>query len=394
MTAPGSGAANGGQGASTQYYSMMSQDIVTAGKLRLSQQTALREVQKAEYRLIRARFDVLAEVRQSFYALLVSQRRVEIYKLLLDIAKRSYEIGRQLSEAGEGTKADVLFWSIERDRAEVRLLNASVYIETGRRQVAAAIGLPRADVSSIEGDLFRRLPNFDLKALQEAVVRSNAKPRVAEAEVARTQWALERAVVQPIPNVNLMGGYQREINYPPSNQGLFQVTVAVPLFDRNQGNIRSARADIATSRATLRTVELDLATQTAQVIAAYRTSQRLVEWYELYILPKARETVQLTQTLYARGEVTFLSLLQAQRILTETELAFVESQADRWNSAVTIADLLQLEVFPPEADAPAAIETNNADSEFNPQPADGPAAPPARLPEAARPEPLQLLPAP
>ena len=130
------------------------------------------------------------------------------------------------------------------------------------------------------------------------------------------------------------------------------------------------------------------------MIAAYRTSQRLVEWYELYILPKARETVQLTQTLYARGEVTFLSLLQAQRILTETELAFVESQADRWNSAVTIADLLQLEVFPPEADAPAAIETTNADSEFNPQPADGPAAPPARLPEAARPEPLQFLPAP
>ena len=129
-TAPGSGAANGGNGSSTQFFSQMSQDIVTAGKLRLSQQAALREVQRAEYELIRARFDVLRDVRQSYYALLVSQRRVEIYKLLLDIAKRSYEIGRQLAEAGEGTKADVLFWSIERDRAEVRLLNAAVFIET------------------------------------------------------------------------------------------------------------------------------------------------------------------------------------------------------------------------------------------------------------------------
>ena len=381
-------------GDQSQWSGTVAQDLVTAGKLRLSQQAALREVQKAEYSLIRARFEVLAQVRQSFYALLVSQRRVEIYTLLLDIAKRSYEIGQQLAEAGEGTKADVLFWSIERDRAEVRLLNASVYIETGRRQVAAAIGLPRADVGALEGDLFRRLPNFDLKTLQESVVRANAQPRIVEAEVARALWALERAVVQPIPNINLMGGYQRQVGIPAMDQGLVQVMMQVPLFDRNQGNIRSARADIATSRAALRTVEIDLATQTAQVIAAYRTSQRLVEWYELYILPKARETVQLTQTLYARGEVTFLSLLQAQRILTETELAFVESQADRWNSAVTIADLLQLEVFPPEADAPAAIETTNADSEFNPQPADGPAAPPARLPEAARPEPLQFLPAP
>jgi cobalt-zinc-cadmium efflux system outer membrane protein len=392
-------------GNESQWSGTVAQDLVTAGKLRLSQQAALREVQMAEYELIRTRYDVLAEVRQSFYALLVSQRRVEIYQLLMDIAKRSYEIGRQLAEAGEGTKADVLFWSIERDRAEVRLLNASVFIETGRRQVATAIGLPRADVGRIEGDLFRKLPNFDLKTLQEAVVRANARPRVVESDIARAQWTLERAVVQPIPNINLMGGYQRQVGIPAMDQGLVQVLMAVPLFDRNHGNIRSARADSAAARADLRTIEIDLATQTAQAIATYRTSQRLVEWYEQYILPKAKETVQLTQTLYARGEVTFLSLLQAQKILTETELAFVESQADRWTSAVTIASLLQLEQFPPNADAPAVVVTNDLDSELQPRPA---ANPPAQQPaqQAGKPPggqapgpmppaaPIQPLPAP
>jgi len=365
-------------GPDSQWSGTVAQDIVTGGKLRLAQQAALREVQMAEYELIRARFDVLSGVRKEFYALLVSQRRMEIFSLLLDIAKRSYEIGRQLAEAGEGTKADVLFWSIERDRSEVRLLNASVLIETGRRQLATAIGLPRADVGMVEGDLFRRLPNFDLKTLQEAVVRANAKPRAAESDVARAQWALERAVVQPIPNVNLMGGYQRQV-WPEQDQGLAQVMMAVPLFDRNQGNIRAARAEIASSRANLRTIEIDLANQAAEAIATYRTSQRSVEWYERYILPKARETVQLTQMLYAQGEVTFLSLLQAQRILTETELAFVESQADRWNGAVLIADLLQLEQFPPAADAPAVEAGDELARELDGGP--GP-QPPGNLPAA------------
>lgn len=341
-------------GAYSQWNGYVQQDIVTAGKLRLAQQAALREVQKTEYELIRARFDVLRDVRQSFYTLLVAQRRMEIFKLLLDIAKRSYDIGRQLAEAGEGTKADVLFWSIERDRADVRLLNAGVYIETGRRQLATAIGLPRADVGTIEADLFAKLPTFDLKALQEAVVRRHAAPRAAEAAVAGNQWALERAVVEPIPNVNLMGGYQRQVGFPAQDQGIMQVMVEVPIFDRNQGNIRAARADIASSRAALRMTEIDLANQTAAVIAAYRTSQRLAAWYEEFILPKARETLQLTQQLYARGEVTFLSLLQAQCTLTETELAYVEAQADRWTAAVSIADLLQLESFPLQDDAPAA----------------------------------------
>ena len=340
-------------GPESQWSGTVAQDLVTAGKLRLQQQVAIRDIQRSEYELIRARFDVLRGVRQSYYQLLVAQRRMEIYKLLLDIAKRSYEIGRQLAEAGEGTKADVLFWSIERDRAEVRILNATVFIETGRRELAAAIGLPRVDIERLEANLFQELPNFDLKELQEAVVRSNAMPRAAEARIAGNQWALERAVVQPIPNINLMGGYQRQVGIPAQDQGLAQVMMSVPLFDRNQGNIRAARAEIATARADLRMVELDLATQTARAVAAYRTSQRLVDWYEEYILPKARETVTLTQTLYARGEVTFLSLLQAQKILTETELAYVDAQAERWTGAVAIADLLQLEEFPPRADAPA-----------------------------------------
>ena len=341
-------------GSDSQWNGFATQDIVTAGKLRLSQQVALREVQKAEYELIRARFDVLRNVRHSFYGLLVAQRRVEIYTLLLGIAQRSYDIGVELAKAGEGTKADVLFWSIERDRADVRLLNSAVFVETGRRQLAAAIGLPRADVGTVEADLFVKLPAFDLKELQEAIVDRNAQPRAAEADIARAQWTLERAVVEPIPNVNVMGGYQRQVDFPAQNQGLLQVMVEVPLFDRNQGTIRSARADIATSRANLRTIELDLATQAAETIARYRTAQRLVSWYEEYISPKARENVRLTQLLYGQGEITFLTLLQAQKTLTETELAFVDSQADRWNATVDVADLLQLEVFPPMADAPAA----------------------------------------
>ncbi|MBU6277449.1 MAG: TolC family protein [Planctomycetes bacterium] len=339
----------------SQWNVYASQDVVTGGKLRLQQQAALREVQQAEYELIRARYEVLTGVRTAFYDLAVAQRRAEIFTLLLDIAKRSYEIGRQLAAAGEGTKADVLFWSIERDRAEASLLNAAVLIEADRRQLATAVGLPRADVGRIRADLYRRMPDFDLKALQEAVVRANAQPRAAESAVARTQWALERAAVQPIPNINLMGGYQRQVDYPAQDQALVQVMAAVPLFDRNQGNIRSARADIAQARAALRGVELDLAARTATALAQYRTAQQLAAWYETRILPQARETVALTQTLYARGEVTFLSLLQAQKILTETELTFVEAQAERWRGAATIADLLQLDEFPPDDDAPAAL---------------------------------------
>ena len=72
-------------GSDSQWSGTVAQDIVTAGKLRLQQQAALRAVQRTEYEFVRARFDVLTGVRQSFYSLLVAQRRAQIYRMLLEI---------------------------------------------------------------------------------------------------------------------------------------------------------------------------------------------------------------------------------------------------------------------------------------------------------------------
>jgi cobalt-zinc-cadmium efflux system outer membrane protein len=366
-------------GSDSQWSGTVAQDIVTAGKLRLQQQAALREVQAAEWRLVRARFDVMTAVRRDFYLLLVAQRRQEIFRLLLEIANRSYEIGKKLAEAGEGTRADVLFWSIERDQAEVRLLNAAVTIEADRRRLAADMAVPREQIGIVEGDLLAALPDFEIAGLQEAVVRRNALPRAAAAEIARAQWTLDRARVQPIPNINLMGGYQRQV-LPAQDQGLYQVMLEVPLFNRNQGNVRAAAADITAARADLRNVELDLAARAAETMNIFRRAQRTVAWYEEGILPKARETVEVTQLLYGQGEVTFLSLLQAQKILTELELAYVEAQAERWTSGVEIANLLQLEAFPPLGDVPAGRPFDGGPRESVPNVGDRPPPPPEPLP--------------
>ena len=349
-------------GADSQWNGFVSQEFVTAGKLKLAQQAALRGVQRTEYELVRARYEVLTGVRRAFYKLLVAQRKLIIFKQLYDISNRSYRLGQDLAAAGEGTKADTLFWSIERDRAEVRLLNATVDIETGRRELATAIGLPMADVGSIEGDLFQVLPNFDLKHLQRIVIARNADPQAAQADIARAQWQLERSVVEPIPNVTVMGGYQRQVSpvglvgVPEQDQGVLEVSCTIPLFNRNQGNIRAARAEIAKARAGLRSVEIGLAEQTARIINEYRQARRQAEWYQELILPKAQETVRVTQLLYSEGELTFLRLLEAQRILTETELSYVQSQGTRWASAAEIANLLQLEEFPLTMATPAAID--------------------------------------
>jgi len=350
IVAGGSPQANGSY---SQWNGFVTQDIVTAGKLRLQQQAALRDVEVSGFELVRARFDVLAGTRRSFYGLLVAQRRREILRMLLDVAERSAEVSGRLAAGGEVGRTDTLFFRIARDQAAVRLENAAVYVETGQRELAAAVGQPGLPVGPVAGPLSLPLPDFDLPALQQAVAAINARPRAARAVIERNRWLLRRAQVQPIPDVNLLGGYQDQVDFPPQPQGLMQVMVEVPLFNRNQGNVRAATARISGAVADWQQVEVELATLTAEAVAGYRTGQQLVRKYETDILPAARENLDLTQQLYAAGEVTFLNLFEAQRVLIDTELAYLDSLERRWTHAVMIADLLQLEVFPFDASTPA-----------------------------------------
>jgi cobalt-zinc-cadmium efflux system outer membrane protein len=145
-----------------------------------------------------------------------------------------------------------------------------------------------------------------------------------------------------------MGGWQYQLSGAgaPLNQGIYQVTFAVPLWNRNQGAIRAAQATVGESRAQFGDVRNQLANDAANAVGRYISARTLVEAYEERILPKARETQRLTQQLYGEGQIDFLRLLETQRTLFQANLEYVNAQEDRWTAAADVAGLLQSDRFP------------------------------------------------
>jgi cobalt-zinc-cadmium efflux system outer membrane protein len=333
-------------GADSQYNGFISQEFVTAGKLSLSAAAAQQEVTQARYAWQQERFFLITDLRQKFYATLAIQRRVEILQQLVRLAERSRTTANQLFQAGEGSRGDILLLDIELQRAEVALKNAETILEVGKRQLAILVSLPDLMIGSLQADLEAPTREYDLEEIRFAVAAVNPQAQIARLEINRTAFLLQRACVEPIPNVEIMGGYQRQVGNPAADQGLFQVTLAIPLWNGNQGNISAAQAELVGARAELHQVELELANQAAAALANYETASQVVERYEAEILPKARETLELTQNLYARGQIDFLRLLQAQKTLLEAELARIDAQEQRWVAAAGLAGLLQEEMFP------------------------------------------------
>ena len=232
-------------GNQSQYNVFTSQDIVTANKLTLAQQAALREVEQTRFRWQGTRLQIVAGVRRDFFTTLVTQRRVLLQTDLMGIVLRSRDTAKLLLEGGEGTKADILLLDIDYDRARMAVQNLETELQVARRRLAYSVGNPQLPIDFVEGDLAIAIPEANLESLRNYVAQTHPEMNVARLEVPRSQLLLRCVQVEPIPNINFMGGFQRQVNPPDQNQGLYQVTIEVPLFDRNQGNIRAAQADLA-----------------------------------------------------------------------------------------------------------------------------------------------------
>lgn len=338
----------GGQqlgGADYQYVATVNQTIVTKGKLRLDRAAICREVTQAQLRYTRTRFDLLAAVRQQFYAVLAGQARVTSLEELVSLTSKSHDSSVKLLKGGEGTKADSLLLEIELERAEVGLQNAQTQLAALRQQLAAVIGMPDLVIGEVEGRLTGSLPDYQAELASKGYLSENALARIARVDVDRNRILLHRAIVEPCPNLGLYGAYQYN-NLPSQDQAQLLVTMAIPLWNRNQGAISAAQAKIGQSRQAVQKVENELTAQLSLALGRYLAAQQLVDRYEQKIVPRSEETLALTQKAYAAGEFDFLRLLQSQKTLVETYLGYVNAQEARWTAAAEISGVLQHEQFP------------------------------------------------
>ena len=333
-------------GSISQYNWVFAQDFITAHKLGLNRAVAYRGVEQAQLDFTRARFDVLTNVRKTYYTAAAAQRRVEVLSELMNVSGRSRDVGQKLLQAGETNRADAVQLEIEYDKASVAHANALATVSASRKQLAAAIGVPEMEIGRLKFDFTLPLPDYELEAVRQGVVDRNAVAQVAAVEIQKMQYALSRARAEPWPNFNIQAGYQYATEAPLHDQGYAQFLTTIPLYNRNQGGIRAARSDIARATAALQRTENELSQQAAQTLGVYLAAGERAKIYQEKILPKAQEVFRVNRSLFEQGQTDFLRLLQAQRTLIEADLGYIEAQESRWTAAAEIAGLLQVEQFP------------------------------------------------
>jgi outer membrane protein, heavy metal efflux system len=130
----------GNEGRAGQQGGFVSQEIVTAGKLRLNREVVCWEIQQAEWAYESQKFRVLTDVRRFFYEVLVAQRSVELSAQLVRIGEQGIRSTEELLKAKEVARNDVLQAKIEADTARMFHERARNRHLAAWRNLAAVIG--------------------------------------------------------------------------------------------------------------------------------------------------------------------------------------------------------------------------------------------------------------
>jgi cobalt-zinc-cadmium efflux system outer membrane protein len=145
--------------------------------------------------------------------------------------------------------------------------------------------------------------------------------------------------VEPKPNVDVQASTQYD-NATEDQIASVQVGIPLPVFNRNQGNIRRAAAELTAARAEVSRIELDLQNRLAAAFERYANARQRTEIYAERILPNARRSLELVATGYRAGQLNYVNLLTAQRTYFQTSVTYLESLGDLQQSMVAIDGLL------------------------------------------------------
>jgi outer membrane protein, heavy metal efflux system len=323
---------------------LLEQTIVTGRKLTLAQAVAAREIDRSTLALMNERYAVIAAVRAAFYEVLVLQERIEVLHELVRLADEAVKHGRTLLENKEIARLDLIQLEAELEQFRADAEAAEQELPAARRKLAAIVGDPRLGIVAVDGE-FETVPDYDPDRVLDAVLIAHPEIRSARVGVERAQAALRRAEAEPIPDLRFYSAYIRQGQNQSNDFGV-GLSANIPVWDRNQGNIRTAKAELGMAVHEVGRVENLLAEQVATAFRTYSAAVRRAERFRVQVLPKAREAAELSARAFKEGQFTYLRVLIANRVVAEAKLEYVKSLGEAWQAAAVLSGLLLEEVWP------------------------------------------------
>ena len=312
----------------------ISQALELGGKRGARIDVASRVQDAAALTLEQRRNTLRAEVIDNYYGALRAQERLDLAQRSMAVAERGLVVANGRVTAGKASP-------VEATRAQVQV--SEIRLELDRAQIGLADAYRRLAASTGSA-----APNFQAVATQNlsaptvpsatqllARLEQTAELRLAELSILQNEASVGLEKAQRIPDLDVSIGSQYDASVR-ERVNLVGVSMPIPLFNRNQGNVLAATRRADQARDLRNATELRLRTETRQALDLWQSANTEVRAFNQQILPAAQSAVDSATRGFEMGKFGFLDVLDAQRTLIAARTQYLTATAQATDAWVRI----------------------------------------------------------
>ena len=265
--------------ATGQFNTQISQLFKLAGKrnkqIKLAQ-TAVKMEEYAYYDLMRTlRF----QLRYNFFKLHGLQQSAKTFSRQIKALEQLLQVSNKQLALGNIAQKDIiriksLLYNLQVERQQM----LTEIAELGTELKLLTQISPNIIIETVDGDTQQLATHSTLlpyTTLLDSAMNNRVDLKNSQMAISYAQQNLKLQKANAIPDVQLSLAYDLKGNYPEKYTGI-GISMPIPLFNRNQGEIKKAKIAIEAQQATHQQLENTLANE---VFKAYQNANRIEELY-------------------------------------------------------------------------------------------------------------------
>lgn len=312
----------------------LSQTLELGGKRGARIDVATRAQDAAALALEQRRNTLRAEVIEGYYGALRAQERLDLAQRSLALAERGLVVANGRVTAGKSSPVEATRAQVQLSEIRLELNRAHMGLTDAYRRLAASTGSAATDFQAVA------TPSHSTPPLPSAThllarLEQTAELRLAELQIVQNEASVGLEKAQRIPDLDVSIGSQYDASVR-ERVNLVGVSMPIPLFNRNQGNVLAATRRADQARDLRNAAELRLRTETRQALDLWQTANTEVRAFNQQILPAAQSAVDSATRGFEMGKFNFLDVLDAQRTLIAARTQYLTATAQATDAWVRI----------------------------------------------------------
>ena len=272
------------------------------------------------------RLELIARVANVFTKVLAGQEQLRLVKESMQLAQKVVNSATKRVEAGkappiEETKAKVAFSTIGIELEQTRR-----DLVAARKQLSLLWGNPSPQFRKVLGDLESRvvIPSFEVL---EQRIHKNPIVLYSIKNVEQHEALLEIEKLRRIPDITIGAGVRR-YTQADETTAIVNVSIPIPLFDLNQGNLQAANQRVGKAIDEQSATDLQLRSKLTGAYESLLAAQNEIKVLNDEVLPGARSSFDIANKGYELGRFSFLEMLDAQRTLFQNQVLYIRALAN------------------------------------------------------------------